>query len=388
MLIIYIGSFRLPNLDAAAPRVINNAKALREAGCEVRFISWGGKYRKEDLCDDGKYRVSGFEYQISGDLPIGGSLRERFLTKFHRGQKSLNLLKTLPPPDLIIIYNASNSFTKRMIGYCGKRNIKLANDLNEWYSNRELHVQDIVPNFINMTHTQHLVKNKIVISSYLAKYYPESNNILVPPLCDLTESKWDTIVDDKRVTPFDGITLIYAGTPAKKDCLSSVVRAVCSLAEEGAAIRLLILGVTKEKFPKSRLLPKDIHENVLFLGRVSQDLVPAYYKKADFMVLLRKPDRKSMSGFPTKVAESMTAGVPVITNATSDLSKYIENGRTGFLVDGYDYEAILSILRSVIMKLSIRDIDAMKVNVKAFRRVFDWRSYVGDFKNFVSKLET
>ncbi len=32
MNILYIGAFRLPNLDAAAPRVLNNAKAMREAG--------------------------------------------------------------------------------------------------------------------------------------------------------------------------------------------------------------------------------------------------------------------------------------------------------------------------------------------------------------------
>ena len=45
MNILYIGAFRLPNLDAAAPRVLNNAKAMREAGHNVKFISWGGKYR-------------------------------------------------------------------------------------------------------------------------------------------------------------------------------------------------------------------------------------------------------------------------------------------------------------------------------------------------------
>ena len=29
MNIIYLGAFRLPNYDAAAPRVLNNARALR-----------------------------------------------------------------------------------------------------------------------------------------------------------------------------------------------------------------------------------------------------------------------------------------------------------------------------------------------------------------------
>lgn len=82
------------------------------------------------------------------------------------------------------------------------------------------------------------------------------------------------------------------------------------------------------------LLSTSFHKNVMFLRRVSQDLIPAYYKKADFMVLLRETNRKSMAGFPTKFAESMTVGVPVITNATSDLAKHVINGKTEFLVEG------------------------------------------------------
>ena len=60
MNIVYIGAFRLPDLDAAAPRVLNNAKAFRALGHNVRFISWGGTYRENHYCDDGKYRVQGF----------------------------------------------------------------------------------------------------------------------------------------------------------------------------------------------------------------------------------------------------------------------------------------------------------------------------------------
>ena len=384
--IIYVGSFRLPNLDAAAPRVINNAKALREVGCEVRFISWGGAYREEDLCDDGKYRVCGFEYMISGDLPVMGSKKERFLTRLHRGQRSIDILESLPHPDLIITYNASNSFTKRMIRYCEENDIKLANDVNEWYSNGELHLPDILPNYINMTLTQRRVKNKIVISSYLYKYYHDSNNILVPPLCDLEDSKWDSVVDDDRVKPFNGITLIYAGTPGKKDCLNSVVEAVISLANEEAAVRLIVLGTTKEAYLKSGK-HRYISDSVLFLGRVSQDLVPASYKKADFMVLLRAPSRKSMVGFPTKVAESVTAGIPVITNATSDLTKYVVNGRTGFISDGYGVESILSTLQKFVLPLGKGDIEDLKSNVRSIRDLFDWRFYVEDFRSFIKRLK-
>lgn len=390
MNIIYIGAFRLPNLDAAAPRVLNNAKAFRALGHDVSFISWGGAYRKEDLCKDGKYRVCGFEYRISGDLPLRGSIIERIETKLFRGQKSIKILKSMPKPDLIIIYNAVNSFSKRMIKYCKKNGIKLANDMNEWYDNNELHLTDILPNYINMTHTQHKIRNKIVISSFLNNYYTESNNVIIPPLCDPEETKWSATVEDERVKPFDGITLIYAGNPAKKDCIHSVINAVNTLANEGKAIRFLILGITREAYMKQHaqsLLNTILHENVLFLGCVSQDLVPAYYKKADFMVLLREPNRKSMAGFPTKFAESMTSGVPVITNSTSDLNKYVVDGKTGFMVEGYDYNSILFTLKYSVLTIKKEDINDMKSYVRKSNGDFDWRNRVNDFKMFLDKLQ-
>ena len=389
MHILYIGSFRLPNLDAAAPRVLNNAKVLRALGHEVCFISWGGSYREEDYCDDGKYRVCGFEYQISGDLPSDNSIKHRVYCKMFRGLRSFYMLKAKPKPDLIILYNAENSFSSRMIKYCKRKDIKLANDITEWYNNNELHLTDIIPNYINMVYTQNRVKNKIVISRFLDKYYSKSNNVRIPPLCDPEEVKWSYTIDDERVLPFDGVTLIYAGTPAKKDCVHSVINAVNTLASEGKAIRFIILGATREAYMKQQgneVRTTFLHENVIFLGRVSQDLIPAYYKKADFMVLLREPNRKSMAGFPTKFAESMTAGVPVITNATSDLSQYVVNAKTGFLVRGYDYESILDTLKNSVLILHKSDINEMKTCVRNANSAFDWHCRIADFEKFIANL--
>ncbi|WP_455637907.1 glycosyltransferase [Parabacteroides sp.] len=390
MNIVYIGAFRLPNLDAAAPRVLNNAKAMREARCNVKFISWGGKYREQDFCEDGKYRVCGFEYVISGDLPIGNSVIERVKTKLTRGQKSIKILQKMEKPDLIILYNADNAFSKKMLKYCNMHNIKLANDMNEWYANNELHLPDILSNFINMKKTQRKILNKIVISSFLNNYYPDSNNIIVPPLCDRSEIKWDVTIEDERIKPFNGVTLIYAGTPAKKDCIHSVVNAVNQLATEGEKVRFIILGITRENYLKEYsqwIMDKELHENVLFLGHVSQDLIPAYYKKADFMVLLRKPNRKSMAGFPTKFAESMTAGIPVITNSTSDLPQYVANNRTGFMADGYLFDDIMKVIKEKVLTLSRENIEKMKMSTQKESYLFDFHSYVGEFKEFFKRIK-
>lgn len=390
MNIIYLGAFRLPNYDAAAPRVINNAKIMQMCGHQVTFISWGGKYRESDLCTDGKYRIEGMEYIITNELDPQGSLLEKFSKLLHRGDKSVKLLDDMSnKPDLIVMYNAGYGWTKRMLKFCKQHNIKLANDITEWYANNELHFWDILPYHYNMTRLQRKVKNKICISSYLDKYYSESNNLLLPPLCDPSESKWKANVEDDRIKPFDGITLIYAGNPAKKDCVHSVINVVNKLAIEGKAIRFIILGTTRDSYLNryaSLLELKDLHKNILFLGRVSQDLIPAYYKKADFMVLLREPTRKSMAGFPTKFAESMTAGVPVIANATSDLDKYISNGKTGFIVEDMKAKSLEKTLTDVLA-MSRLHIDSMKQNTQSCNDAFNYAGRKVEMKMFLEKID-
>lgn len=390
MNIIYVGCFRLPNYDAAAPRVLNNARIMKMCGHEVRFLSWGGAYRESDRCGDGKYRIDGMEYIITDELNGSVGFLGRLKESLTRGNYSLSQIKKMAiQPDLIIMYNADRRFALKMLKYCQGVGIKLANDITEWYANNEIHVYQILPNYLNMTCVQKMVKNKIVISSSLNKYYNSSNNIILPPLCDLSESKWSAIVDDERIRPFDGITLIYAGNPARKDRVHTVINVVNKMAREGKSIRFLILGTTRESYLvrySDVIESKELHENILFLGRVSQDLIPSYYKKADFMVLLREPTRKNMMGFPTKFAESISSGIPVIANATSDISEYIVNGKTGFIVDDEKAESLEKTLSSVLI-LSREQIEQMKQTTKDGKEFFYYARRKAEMDKFLNNLK-
>ena len=389
MKIVYIGQFRLPCYDAAAPRVLNNARAMQLCGNEVSFISWGGKYNEEHLSEEGKYHIDGMEYIITDELDPKGSLVSKMMQLLHRGDKTIAILDAMNvKPDLIIMYNADFGWTNRMLKFCKHHNIKLANDITEWYDNSELHLWDILPYHFNMTRLQRKVKNKICISSYLDKYYSESNNLLLPPLCDHSEAKWCATIDDDRIKPFDGITLIYAGNPAKKDCVHTVINVVNKMAYEGKPIRFMILGTTRDNYLEryaSMLESKNLHDNILFLGRVAQDLIPAYYKKADFMVLLRERTRKNMAGFPTKVAESMSAGIPVIANATSDLNHYIINGQTGVIVENESPEQLMNTLENVLA-MDKEEISKMKQSTKSCNEAFNYVYRKIEMSAFLNKL--
>lgn len=85
--------------------------------------------------------------------------------------------------------------------------------------------------------------------------------------------------------------------------------------------------------------------NFVFCGIVPQVDVPYYYHDSDFSVIIREPTRKNMAGFPTKLAESMMAGCPVLLNSTSDISKFVHSGSNGFLIKNWsviEFENVLS----------------------------------------------
>ena len=392
MNIIYIGSFRFPHFDAAAARVLNVARALRNAGHNVSFISWGGEQCKGYLSGDGMWRYDGFPYIVTNELPQSGlSMIGKLRNKFQRGNKTKRLLYSWQEPiDVIITYN--NSLCRWLIPFCNKHGIKLINDITEWYAYNELNPLEWISYAYDMHFRQKKVKNKIVISSYLDRFYSTTHNIVIPATCDASELKWHSNLNYAKVfvKPYDGITLIYAGNPAKKDLVHNAINAVHSLAEEGQAIRFLILGVTKESYISrysSRLESSSLNDNIIFLGRVSQEVIPSFYHQADFMVLLREQTRKSNAGFPTKFAESFISGTPVIANLTSDLGGYLKDGETGYVVPEPSVEAIYQILKKIILSLTKADIGIIKNNVREAAKQLDYHAYIEPLSDFMANLK-
>jgi len=221
MNILYTGAFRFPIGDAASQRVLNNAKILRELGHEVTFISFGGNTQDADKYQDGAYYYQGFKFIISEDIDVRvGNSFKRLLNFFLTGKNSLRILKKkIQEIDVIIAYNPPMYFTSRLMRTCKKNGIYFVSDVTEWFDSNEFPGGKFAPpawvNNLNMKLTQRRVKNKILISSYLNSFYNSSNNIVLPPLVDSTDPKWSELT---RVLPdFDGVRIVYAGTPAKKD---------------------------------------------------------------------------------------------------------------------------------------------------------------------------
>ena len=391
MRIVYLGSFRFPLYDAAAARVLNIARSLRDAGHEVCFISWGGIERPEDNSGEGTNVYDGFPYVVTNEIDFTGSVFERIVGWITQGNKTKRILsERLGQYDVVISYNCS--IIRWLILFCKKNSIRLVTDITEWYEYKELKLIMWPGYALDMYYYQKKVKNKIVISQYLNKYYNSSHNILIPATCDSSEKKWHQKNEKakEQAGSYDGITLIYAGNPARKDAVHYAIGAVQRLVSEGANIRFLIIGITREKYLEhfQSFLPHgELTERVLFLGRVVQNEVPSYYSIADFMVLLREQTRKSNAGFPTKFAESFISGTPVIANLTSDIALYLKDGETGYVVKEPSEKCIYETLKERVLPLRRDEINALKDRTKEASMQLDYHYYTTDVNTFICKLK-
>lgn len=390
---LYIGPFRFPEGDAAASRVLNNARILRDLGHSVQILSFGGQYRTEDRIPSGYY-YDGMRYIITNDIDTH-SIKER-LTRYiiPYSNARVYIEKHKPEYDVIITYNTTLPFNLYLQIFATKHKKKLILDITEWPAANESPGGACSPFYwmseYNMRVVQKKFNNIISISRYLMDYYAGNNNVLLPPLINLKEEKWNTFVPitNPLIENFNGLKIIFAGNPAKKDLLANLIFAAIIILKENESLQIVVLGVSPEnavKFCKKELLEK-YKSNIVFVGKVPQTIVPSYYKVCDFSAIIREPSRKNMAGFPTKMAESMAAGCPVLLNTTSDLGNYAKDGVNAKIIKDYSIEAISQGLRELLL-LDCTTINKMKHNARITgERYFDYNQYLSVVKCFVDRL--
>ena len=389
MRFLYIGPFRFPKGDAAAARVLNNARILKALGHDVHVLSFGGEK------NDNWQEYDGIPYLVTSDMDTH-SWKERFDRYTRPYPKCREIVKQLVNDfDVLICYDLTLSFSRWLIPFCKRFNKKLAVDVTEWYSAQEMPGGRWSPIYwmseYYMKHTLTIIPNRILISSYLANHYPQGNNILLPPLVDIQDAKWNPRGFDypECVVKHQGIRVLYSGTPDNKDLLGQLIRATLAVLKESKKIQIIVAGVNEMQglgFFENETDYYENKEHFVFLGRIPQDAVPAYYQIADFSAIIRERTRKNMAGFPTKMAESMAAGCPVIVSEFSDIIRYVKDGENGIVLSDCSVDTISDGLRK-ILSFTSDTLIKMKQQAKICgEKRFDYRNYIANFQDFITKL--
>lgn len=360
--ILYIGGFEMPDGNAAAQRVLAIAKALPD-NYNVKFLG---------LTHSNNYAgiVSGYEYN---NLPYSSTKKE-WLDHL-AGIRELDYVKK-EKPDVVIAYNYPALGLWRLLRYCKKRGLKLIADITEWY-----HPHNVLK-WLDTEWRMKILHKKldglIVISCYLADYYAANRIVKIPPTIDMNTPLWQKEDADSH----DGsIKLLYVGSPGRgdKDKLDTIIDAI----KPYPNLHLIIVGINEEQY-KQLYNVFEAPKNIVFKGRLTHEAAVKELKKADFSIFFRDPTRVNNAGFPTKYAEASAAGVPVITNHFSDLSKIVVQGKNGFIADNTP-ESISDTIRKAA-SLNYDDIKAMKQYCREHNDNFDCRYYTQKLMIFFEEV--
>ena len=358
--LLYVGGFVLPDKNAAAQRVVGIAKAARDAGYKIVFLNFS-----PDCEEPHQIEYFGFECfecpQKEWDVARVDIDRVIDVCARIEGLKG------------IIAYNYPAPALSRLLGYCKANHLKCVGDVTEWYSIADVSFIKKLPKGIDIAWRMRSLNNKcdglIVISDFLEEHYSGRTSVNIPPLVDCSDEKWPQIAkpDDEVVR------LIYAGVPSKtKERLDLICDAVLALSND-CEIVLDIVGITSADY--ASIYGQGLKENacIKFHGRVEHKTVLEMVAGSTYSIIVRDDNRVTRAGFPTKFAESIACGTPVITNDNSCLEKYLHGGQCGYLVRE---DSLADDLRAIFAK------EVIAPNT----RMFDYRNYADAIGNFLNEV--
>jgi len=276
---------------------------------------------------------------------------------------------------------------------CGELRIPLVVDIVEWYQPEDLPGGRFGPhaiaNEISMRHVTRLADGVIAISRRLEQHYRRGGHpkvIKIPPLFDTVtqlEPKWSDA--DGR------LHLCYAGSPVAKEALGLILRCLKQIHDLGVALTFHLVGMTASELaamPEAHdlKLRDGAEEFIRFYGRVPNARAREIVAQSDFTVLLRPLRRANQFGFPSKLAESMSVGTPVIANDFSDLSDHLIDGRNAIFLPVLSREAVVdAFMRAAALTPAQRREMAVKALSDA-SRAFSPASVADALRRFLDDL--
>lgn len=378
--IVYFGAFMIPDKNAAAHRVLNNAKIFSEIGYDVVFCGMDNDIDK----DEQEFKsVNGF-LSCPSKYPNNNLKMLKSLIDFDHMKKVLEKCTNV---ELVVAYNMHALPLWRLINYCRHNKIKIIADVTEWYENKfSFNPKKMVMSFdtflvMRILHAK--LDGIISISKYLTDYYSQKgcHVVQIPPLVDVYENVWkQPVLEQSNLVEF-----VYAGNRGRnkkeKDQLGLLVNCFSHFSSYNNFI-LTVIGINENDFrndyPEALNSVDNLSGRIEFKGRLTHTESIYALLKADYSVFFRERTRKNMAGFPTKFAEAVTAGIGIVANDISNIADYKEVNNF-YITKTTNEKEISSVIKEILT-------NGNKVS-HVINDTFDYRNYVKIINEFLSFIE-
>lgn len=119
----------------------------------------------------------------------------------------------------------------------------------------------------------------------------------------------------------------------------------------------LILTQSKPEMIQPSLEKYGYTEKDFFIQKVSPKEIPEYLSAADIAVSFIKPSYSKLASSPTKNAEYLACGLPMIANSNvGDTKEFTEDDKVGYVIDDFNGESYLKALTEIDKMLTDKDL--------------------------------
>jgi glycosyltransferase involved in cell wall biosynthesis len=319
-------------------RILNQKRELIRRGHVVKIFSSNFDYGKENFSD---YRFSGFnEKSIIKWFNQIFNLRSYFKLK--------EILKEFKP-DIIHIFNIYYQVSPSIL-----KCLKNIPTIMSICSYEMICPMGAVPASSVKCNYKFRKQCLKCIGSFKGYYYEKVkqkiykiflNNVdvfVAPSKNTKKNFKKQDFINSEVITIYNGIkllkyseikntkTILYVGRLSKEKGVEYLLKAMPLIIKEIPTVHLDIVGDGDEKH-RLEILTKELNleKSVAFIGSISHSEVEKYYKKANIVTITSIwPEPFGLIG-----PEAMSVGRPVIGTKVGGIPEWLEDGRTGFLVE-------------------------------------------------------
>ncbi len=136
----------------------------------------------------------------------------------------------------------------------------------------------------------------------------------------------------------EGFNLMFAGNIGEAQDFESIVRAAKSVQDQ--EINWIIVGDGRKYDWLQQEVARDKLTNITLLGRYPLKTMPAFFKKADAMLVTLKDEPIFSLTVPAKIQAYMASGKIILGMIDGEANKLITESKCGYAVPAGDYRAL------------------------------------------------
>lgn len=398
--IIYVGNFFYPDGNAAGKRVYGNVKLIEKCG----YVPIIFCFQKNQTNYLEKTMVDGV---ATHTIPYSDGIKRLNNRKPYNAFKSI-YREYCAQYEIcaVIMYTTMGTFdlNRMIISYCKRNKVKTVYDFCDYFD--VIQKDNLFKYFIKSRDLKVLKQSVleqcdgiIAISSFLRDFvHRECPKAIIPPLSVTRFEEKEIIRHSDRITISYASYVSDKNRPVAewKDRIDSMIDIFHQLRinYHHEDFLLKFIGFTeadlidmlpfelKEEYRKKI---NELGEQIVFLGQCENKTAQNEIQNSDYTILLRDSKTSTNAGFPTKISESLSLGVPVITNLTSDIGDYVINNVNGIVVPGpASMEETIRIIDRTINESNKKSLKLKEETIN--QSPFFYMNYVERMSSFLDEL--